>query len=117
VPSNTCLVFLIRTMQLRESTKILAVDLRPKHVRFLLRCMSTQEAWALPSPAPSNTVVINARCSLRIDADQRVLVVAGLPVHHCRAEDKVAKESQICVLGLRSGVPGVSVLSGTILIA
>ena len=30
--------------------------------------MSTQQALALPSPAPSNTVVINARCSLRIDA-------------------------------------------------
>jgi predicted ATPase len=36
-------------------------------------------------------VVINARCSLRIDADQRVIVVAGLPVHHYRAEDSVAE--------------------------
>ena len=53
--------------------------------------MSTQQALALPSPAPSNTVVINARCSLRIEADQRVLVVAGLPVHHYRAEDAVAE--------------------------
>jgi hypothetical protein len=53
--------------------------------------MSTQEALALPSPAPSNTVVINARCSLRIEADQRVIVIAGLPVHHYRAEDLVAE--------------------------
>jgi transposase len=53
--------------------------------------MSTQQALALPSPAPSNTVVINPRCSLRIEADQRVLVVAGLPVHHYRAEDAVAE--------------------------
>src|ERR1700756_2209274 len=53
--------------------------------------MSTQEALALPVPAPSNTVVINARCSLRIEADQRVIVVAGLPVHHYRAEDAVAE--------------------------
>jgi hypothetical protein len=30
-------------------------------------------------------VIINARCSLRIEADQRVIVVAGLPVHHYRA--------------------------------
>ena len=52
--------------------------------------MSTQEALALPSPAPLNTVVINARCSLRIEADQRVIVVSGLPVHHYRAEDKSA---------------------------
>jgi len=53
--------------------------------------MSTQEALALPSPAPSDTVVISARCSLRIEADQRVIVVAGLPVHHYRAEDLVAE--------------------------
>ena len=53
--------------------------------------MSTQQALALPSPAPSNTVVINARCSLRIDGDLRVIVVAGLPVHHYRIEDTVAE--------------------------
>jgi len=53
--------------------------------------MSTQQALALPSPLPSNTVVINARCSLRTEADQRVIVVAGLPVHHYRAEDEVAE--------------------------
>src|SRR5262245_1737184 len=53
--------------------------------------MSTQHALALPSPEPSNTLVINARCSLRIEADQRVIVIAGLPVHHYRAEDTVAE--------------------------
>src|SRR6201987_6351318 len=53
--------------------------------------MSPQQALALPWPAPSNTVVINARCSVRIEADQRVIVVAGLPVHHYRAEDAVAE--------------------------
>jgi hypothetical protein len=53
--------------------------------------MSTQEALALPSPAASNTVIINARCSLRIEADQRVIVIAGLPVHHYHAEDAVAE--------------------------
>jgi hypothetical protein len=36
-------------------------------------------------------VVINARCSLRIEADLRVIVVAELPVHHYRAEDAVAE--------------------------
>jgi hypothetical protein len=51
----------------------------------LARRMSAQQALALPSPAASNTVIINARCSLRIEADQRVIVVAGLPVHHYRA--------------------------------
>ncbi len=53
--------------------------------------MSAQQALALPLPAASNTVVINARCSLRIEADQRVIVVAGLPVHHYCAEDVVAE--------------------------
>jgi transposase len=53
--------------------------------------MSTQAALALPSPAPSDSVIINARCSLRIEADQRVIVVAGLPVHHYDAQDAVAE--------------------------
>jgi len=64
--------------------------------------MSTQQALALPSPPPSNTVIINARCSLRIEADQRVIVVAGLPVHHYRAEDKVA-EAYAMVFLVESG--------------
>jgi hypothetical protein len=53
--------------------------------------MSAQLALALPSAAASNTVVINARCSLRVEEDQRVIVVAGLPVHHYRADDAVAE--------------------------
>ena len=53
--------------------------------------MSAQQALPLPSPTPSNSVVINARCSLRIEADQRVIVVAGLPVHHYCAGDAVAE--------------------------
>ena len=53
--------------------------------------MSAQQVLALPSLAASNTVIINARCSLRIEADQRVIVVAGLPVHHYRVEDAVAE--------------------------
>ena len=64
--------------------------------------MSTQQALALPSPAASNTVVINARCSLRIEADQRVIVVAGLPVHHYRGEDAVA-EAYAMVFLVESG--------------
>src|ERR1700756_3349233 len=64
--------------------------------------MSTQQALALPSPAPSNTVVINARCSVRIEGDQRVIVVAGLPVHHYRAEDAIA-EAYAMVFLVESG--------------
>src|SRR5262247_3449326 len=64
--------------------------------------MSTQQALALPSPAPSNSIVINARCSLRTEADQRVIVVTGLPVHHYRAEDEVA-EAYAMVFLVNSG--------------
>src|SRR6201987_150299 len=64
--------------------------------------MSTQQALALPSPAPSNTVVINARCSVRIEGDQRGIVVAGLPVHHNRAEDAIA-EAYAMVFLVESG--------------
>src|SRR5262245_547223 len=64
--------------------------------------MSAQQALALPLVAASNTVVINARCSLRIEADQRVIVVAGLPVHHYRAEDRVA-EAYAMVFLVESG--------------
>ena len=53
--------------------------------------MSAQLALALRCAAPSNTVVINARCSLRVEEDQRVIVVAGLPVHHYCADDAVAE--------------------------
>jgi transposase len=50
-----------------------------------------QQAFALPPPAASNAVVINSRCVLRVEADQRVIVVAGLPVHHYRGDDEVAE--------------------------
>src|SRR3974377_2011472 len=64
--------------------------------------MNAPQALALPLPAASNTVVINVRCSLRIEADQRVIVVAGLPVHHYRAEDAVA-EAYAMVFLVQSG--------------
>src|SRR5215472_2018820 len=64
--------------------------------------MSTQQALPLPSPPPSNTVVINARCSLRMETDQRVIVVAGLPVHHYRVEDTAA-EAYAMVFLVESG--------------
>ena len=56
--------------------------------------MSAQQDLPLPSPAASNTVIINARCSLRIEAAQRVIVVAGLPVHHYCADDAAAEAYQ-----------------------
>ena len=53
--------------------------------------MSTQQALAFPAPLTSDTVVINARCTLRIEDEQRVVVIGGLPAHHYHADDSVAK--------------------------
>lgn len=64
--------------------------------------MSAQQRLALPLPAASNGVVINARCSLRIEADQRVIVVGGLPVHHYRDGDAAA-EAYAMVFLVESG--------------
>src|ERR1017187_3462331 len=64
--------------------------------------MNTQLALALPALASSNTVVINARCALRREEDQCVIVVAGLPVHHYRADDAVA-EAYAMVLLVEAG--------------
>ena len=64
--------------------------------------MSEQLALALPTSAASNTVVINARCSMRMAAEQRVVVVGGLPVHSYRAGDVVA-EAYAMVFLVESG--------------
>ena len=53
--------------------------------------MSTQQALALPPSALSTAVVINGRATLRVEGEQRVVVVAGLPVHHYGAGDPVAE--------------------------
>jgi transposase len=53
--------------------------------------MSAQHDLPLPSPAASNTVVINARCTLRIEADQRAIIVGGVPMHCYCVDDAVAE--------------------------
>jgi transposase len=64
--------------------------------------MNAQLALALPWGASSNTVVINTRCTLRVEEEQRVIVVGGLPVHHYRSDDAVA-EAYAMVLLVDSG--------------
>src|SRR5712671_2055051 len=64
--------------------------------------MSAQLAFALPPPAASNNIVINARCCLRIEVEQRAIVVNGLPVHHYCADDAVA-EAYAMVFLVESG--------------
>jgi DNA-binding CsgD family transcriptional regulator len=53
--------------------------------------MSVQQVLALPPSAASTAVVINGRTTLRVEGEQRLLVVAGLPVHHYGAGDAVAE--------------------------
>jgi hypothetical protein len=60
--------------------------------------MNTQLALGLPVASPSNTVVINARCTLRAEEDQRVILVGGLPVYHYCAADAVAEAYAIVML-------------------
>jgi hypothetical protein len=60
--------------------------------------MNTQLALGLPTAAPSNTVVINARCTLRAEEDQRVILVGGLAVYHYCAADTVAEAYAMVML-------------------
>jgi transposase len=64
--------------------------------------MNTQLALALAAAVPSNAIVINARCSLRIEENQRVIVLAGLPVHHYCTDDTIA-EAYAMVFLVESG--------------
>lgn len=60
--------------------------------------MNTQLALVLPARAAPNAVVINARCTLRREDEQCVIVVVGLPVHHYRADDAVAQAYAMMLL-------------------
>ena len=53
--------------------------------------MSAQLALALPPSTASTAVMINGRATLRVEGEQRVVVVAGLPVHHYDVGDAVAE--------------------------
>jgi transposase len=53
--------------------------------------MATQQELPLPPAAPAAALSINARCALRTEGEHRVVIVAGLPVHHYSARDAVAE--------------------------
>jgi transposase len=53
--------------------------------------MGTQLALELPSVVDEGVVVVNGRCQLREVGGQRVVVVAGLPMHHYAVGDAVAE--------------------------
>jgi len=64
--------------------------------------MDAQRELDLPSAGSEGTTIINGRCQLRQEADLRVVVVAGLPVHHYAIGDQVA-EAYAMVLLVDSG--------------
>jgi transposase len=60
--------------------------------------MATQQDLPLSHPVSSGTIVINGRCTLRAEGDHRVVVVAGLPIHHYSASDAVAEAYAMVLL-------------------
>ena len=67
--------------------------------------MVEQHALAFPEPAstgPLRTVFVNARCQIQTVEGQRVVVVAGAPIHRFAAEDTVAS-AYAAVLLVESG--------------
>jgi transposase len=65
--------------------------------------MSGEQLALLVAPSPSSGAVhINSRCLLRSEGEQRVVIVAGLPVHHYIAGDAVA-EGYVMVSLVESG--------------
>jgi transposase len=64
--------------------------------------MNRQLGLGLPAAPPSDTVVINARCTLRREVEQRVIVVGGLAVYHYCVANAVA-EAYAMVMLVESG--------------
>jgi len=61
--------------------------------------MTSQRALSLPARPRSETVWINARCGLRAEDGQRVVVVAGLPVHQLQRARTRRGRVRDCVVG------------------
>ena len=60
--------------------------------------MATLQALPLPASAPSGGIAINARYTMRAEGEQRVVLVAGLPVHHYSVKDAVAEAYAMVLL-------------------
>jgi transposase len=57
------------------------------------------QAKLFPDEKPrDDTVVLNGRCVLRADGDQRLVLVAGLPVAHFEASDRMAEANAMVLL-------------------
>jgi prepilin-type processing-associated H-X9-DG protein len=64
--------------------------------------MTEQQTFSLPADPTSDTIIVNNRCALRVEDAQRLVIVAGLPVHHYSATDAMA-EAYALVLLVDSG--------------
>ena len=60
--------------------------------------MAIQQELPLPTPVSSGALIINGRCALRAEGEHRVVVVAGLPVHHYSVHDAVAEAYAMVLL-------------------
>jgi transposase len=67
------------------------------------------QPWGMPERDPQaklfpdekardDVVVINGRCVLRVDGDQRVVLAGGLPVAHFKAGDRMAEANAMVLL-------------------
>jgi transposase len=64
--------------------------------------MSGQLTLGLPPSKRSDAIIINGRCTLRIEGEQRIVLVAGLVVHSYSVEDPIA-EAYAMVLLVEAG--------------
>jgi transposase len=64
--------------------------------------VAIQQSLPLSASTPLGSIAINARCLMRAEGEQRVVIVAGLPIHHYSVNDAVA-EAYAMVLLVDSG--------------
>jgi DNA-binding CsgD family transcriptional regulator len=57
-----------------------------------------QQCLPLPETVSSRRIAINARCLLCAESEQRVVLVAGLPMHHYSEKDAVAEAYAMVLL-------------------
>ena len=74
--------------------------------------MDVQQNLPLSEPVSSDNVVVNGRGVLRREGNQRVVVIAGLPVHHYSAEDETA-EAYAIVLSVALEIRSILALRGS----
>jgi len=60
--------------------------------------VATQQELPLLVPTSSATVNVNGRCMLRAEGEQRVVLVAGLAIHHYSVDDAVANAYAMVLL-------------------